>query len=98
AQAIVTESRRRGVPIEECAEFQSVSGKGASGVVGGRRIAVGNARYFTAQQFSIPDDFARQVAALQEAGKTCVIVGESSPDSKRLLGAIAIADVLRADA
>ncbi len=100
AQAIVTECKQRGIALKECAAFQSVSGKGASGLVQGRRIAVGNARYFTAQNVEMPDAFAAQIATLQDEGKTCVIVGEigDGPCAARLLGAVAIADVLRADA
>ena len=100
AQAIVSEAKSRGLTPGECAGFQSSSGKGASGLVNGRRIAVGNARYFAAQSISILDSFARQVAALQGEGKTSVIVGDidESSCSARVLGAIAIADVLRADA
>jgi len=100
AQAIVTEGKQRGLAHEECAAFQSSFGKGASGLVNGRRIAVGNARYFAAQNISIPDGFARQIATLQDEGKTSVIVGDidESTGNARLLGAIAIADVLRPDA
>jgi Zn2+/Cd2+-exporting ATPase len=100
AHAIVTESRQRGLAQRECAGFQSSSGKGASGLVSGRRIAVGNARYFAAQNICIPGDFAQQVATLQDEGKTSVIIGEidEGTGGARLLGAIAIADVLRADA
>jgi Zn2+/Cd2+-exporting ATPase len=100
AQAIVAEARQRGLPLAECAGFQSVSGKGASGFVGGRRIAVGNARYFAAHEICIAESFGRQVTTLQEEGKTSVIVAEinESAGSVDLLGAIAIADVLRADA
>ena len=100
AQAIVAEARQRGLAHAECAGFQSISGKGASGLVGGRRIAVGNARYFAAQNVSMPESFAQQVAGLQDEGKTCVIVAEidESAGSVALLGAIAIADVLRVDA
>ncbi len=100
AEAIVTECKQRGVALEECAGFQSVSGKGASGLVQGRRIAVGNARYFTAQNVEVPDAFTAQIATLQDEGKTCVIVGEigDSPGAARLLGAVAIADMLRPDA
>jgi Cd2+/Zn2+-exporting ATPase len=100
AQAIVTESQQRGLALEECAAFQSTSGKGASGLVNGRRIAVGNTRYFAEKKIFSPEGFARQIATLQDEGKTSVIVGEidESTDSARLLGAIAIADVLRADA
>ena len=100
AQAIVAECKQRGVAIEECAAFQSVSGKGASGLVNGCRIAVGNARYFTSQNVIIPDAFAAQIATLQDEGKTCVVVGEldEKAGTTKLLGAVAIADVLRPDA
>ncbi|MCB1099858.1 MAG: cadmium-translocating P-type ATPase [Verrucomicrobiae bacterium] len=100
AEAIVTECRRHKVQLEECTAFQSISGKGASGLVDGRRIAVGNARYFAAHNVTIPDDFAARVATLQDEGKTCVIVGElnDAAGTATLLGAVAIADVLRADA
>jgi Zn2+/Cd2+-exporting ATPase len=100
AQAIVTECKQRGVALEECGAFQSVSGKGASGLVNGRRIAVGNARYYAAQNITIPDAFAAQIAVLQDEGKTCVIAGDIDEvaGTAKLLGAVAIADVLRADA
>ena len=100
AQAIVTEAKQHGLPHGECAGFQSVSGKGASGLVDGRRIAIGNTRYFATLQIEMPESFASQVAALQDEGKTSVVVGEIEETTGRvkLLGAIAIADVLRADA
>lgn len=100
ARAIVIECKRLNVPLEECAAFQSVSGEGASGLIKGRRIAVGNARYFTAQNLTIPDLFATQIAVLQDDGKTCVMIGEidENTGTARVLGAVAIADVLRTDA
>jgi Zn2+/Cd2+-exporting ATPase len=100
AQAIVAECKRRGVALEECAAFQSVSGKGAAGLLGNRRIAAGNARYFAALNVEMPSAFAAQVAALQDDGKTCVIVGEidERAGTGNLLGAVAVADVLRGDA
>ena len=100
AQAIITECKQRGVTLQECTSFQSVSGKGASGLVNGRRIAVGNARYFTSINVVIPDSLAAQIAALQDEGKTCVVIGETDEKGggAKLLGAIAIADVLRSDA
>jgi Cd2+/Zn2+-exporting ATPase len=100
AQAIVNECKQSKLALEECAAFQSISGKGASGIVKGRRIAVGNARYFNSQDFVLPDLLAAQIAALQDEGKTCVVAGEidESSGAVEILGAIAIADVLRPDA
>ena len=44
AAAIVAAARERGVEMWEPAEFDSVTGKGVTGTVGGRRVALGNAR------------------------------------------------------
>lgn len=100
AQAISSAAKSAGLVMEECAAFQSVSGQGASGRVDGRRIAVGNARFFAATGTVIPEDFAASLAGLQDEGKTCVIAGEldEATGAATLLGAIAIADVLRPDA
>jgi len=100
AQAIVAESAALSLHTPDCAGFQSISGQGAAGTVSGRRIAVGSARYFAARDVAIPALMASAIASLQDDGKTCVVVGEldDTGGGGRLLGAIAIADVLRADA
>ena len=100
AHSIVSECGRLNLAPEECTSFQSISGKGASGIVHGRRIAVGNSHYFTALGIVFPESFTAQIAALQDDGKTCVVVGDLDECSgtARLLGAIAIADLMRPDA
>jgi cation transport ATPase len=48
AAAIVAEVKRRGLLLFDCTGFQSISGKAASGIAGGRRIVVGSIPYFQA--------------------------------------------------
>lgn len=100
AHALVEEAERRGVALPNCAGFQSVSGQGARGEVEGRRIAVGSARYFETLGVRGCEETLRRVEALQHEGKTCVLVGELDEDGSggTILGAVAIADVLRASA
>jgi Cd2+/Zn2+-exporting ATPase len=98
AAAIVAEAKRRGSLFFDCTEFHSTSGKGASGIVGGRRIGVGSIRYFETFGGLVDDALAQNLDALQDTGKTCVLVGEISEKTARVLGALAIADVLRAEA
>jgi Cd2+/Zn2+-exporting ATPase len=98
AAAIVTEAKRRDLPILDCTAFHSVSGKAAIGVVSGLSIVVGSIRYFETLGSTINDDLRRRLNALQDAGKTCVLVGESDENGARILGALGIADVLRNDA
>ncbi|HJS83960.1 MAG TPA: heavy metal translocating P-type ATPase [Acetobacteraceae bacterium] len=44
AAAIVAAARDRGLPLRDAAGFGSVTGKGVTGMVGGRRVALGNAK------------------------------------------------------
>jgi Zn2+/Cd2+-exporting ATPase len=98
AAAIVAEVKRCGLLFPDSTDFHSTSGKGASGIVDGRRIGVGSIRYFETFGASIHGALAQQLNALQDAGKTCVLVGEISEKTARILGGLAIADVLRAEA
>ena len=100
AQAILKEAQKRSLQLFESTHFQSISGKGASATVNGERIAVGSPRFF--EQFHCPEREAalKEVARFQDEGKTAILVGKISEDGAvvSLLGAVAIADVLREDA
>jgi len=98
APAIVAEAKRRGLPLFDCTDFQSISGKGASGLVKGRRISVGSIRYFETVGGALDDGFAQKLNTLQDAGKTCVLVGETGNKTFGILGGLGIADVLRPEA
>jgi Cd2+/Zn2+-exporting ATPase len=98
AAAIVAEAKRRGLPLFDCTDFQSISGKGASGLVKGRRISVGSIRYFETVGGALDDGFAQKLNTLQDSGKTCVLVGETGNKTFGILGGLGIADVLRPEA
>jgi Cd2+/Zn2+-exporting ATPase len=95
AKAIVNAAAARGIPPAECGRFQSVAGQGASGTVGGHRIAVGNLRYF--EGCDLPSPTAASVARFQQGGKTAMVVARLDGDSAEPLGVIAVADRLRRD-
>ncbi len=95
ARAIVEEAQRREIALVDCTEFQSVSGAGVCGLIREQRIMIGTLRYFESLGVERCEQTLREIEALQHAGKTCVLVGESGG---RILGAVAIADVLRNDA
>jgi Cd2+/Zn2+-exporting ATPase len=98
AAAIVAEVKRRGLLLFNCTDFQSISGKAATGIVDGRRIVVGSIPYFHALGGVFDVALAQELNALQDAGKTCVLVGETGEKTVRVLGGLGIADVLRAEA
>jgi Cd2+/Zn2+-exporting ATPase len=102
ARAIVAEAKRRFMPIERCLKFQSVAGHGVSAEVRGRRIAVGNLKYFDGYDSPEREELEAQLERLQDAGKTGMLVGEilgeEAAPTVRYLGFIAVADRVRAEA
>jgi Cd2+/Zn2+-exporting ATPase len=100
ARAIVNAATDRRLGPIDATSFQSTSGKGAAATVCGRRIAVGSAAFFEHRPSRGLDAAIAQIGALQDEGKTCVLVGELTPEGSevQILGVIAVADVLRPDA
>jgi Cd2+/Zn2+-exporting ATPase len=102
ARAIVREAERRFMPIERCKKFQSVAGHGVSAEVCGRRIAVGNLKYFDGYESPERTELELQMNRMQDAGRTGMLVGEIVGDESqpcvRYLGFIAVADKVRAEA
>jgi len=103
ARSIVAEAKRRFMPIERCLKFQSVAGHGVSAEVCGRRIAVGNLKYFDGYESPERTELERQMDAMQDAGKTGMLVGEIIGEqlehaTVRYLGFIAVADQVRPEA
>ena len=103
ARAIVAEAKRRFMPVERCLKFQSVAGHGVSAEVCGRRIAVGNLKYFDGYESPESRELEAEMDRLQDAGKTGMLVGEilgdpSKQPTVRYLGFIAVADKVRAEA
>ena len=82
AAAIVTEAKARGQELPPVSHFQAVAGQGVRGVVddpalGRVELHIGNPRYFAAN--GLPETVAETVAALEDEGKTSVIVAAARP-------------------
>ncbi len=100
ARAIVDGALARRLGIPSATAFQSTTGEGVSAFVGGRMIGVGNLAFFRSLRTDGLELAVTRMSALQDKGKTCVLVGEILPleHTARILGAIAVANVIRADA
>jgi Cd2+/Zn2+-exporting ATPase len=102
ARAIVAEAKRRRLPIERCRKFQSVAGHGVSADVCGRRIAVGNLKYFDGYESPERAGLEKQMNLLHDEGKTGMLIGEIKGEDKaatvHYLGFIAVADKVRPEA
>ncbi len=102
ARAVVAEAKRRFMPIERVTKFQSVAGHGVSAELAGRRIAVGNLKYFDGYESPERTALEERMNLLHDAGKTGMLVGEILGEHDkpvvRYLGFIAVADKVRSEA
>ena len=87
AKAIL--EKANGLAIPKVEEFETLPGRGVSGVVLGKKIYGGNQRLMEEQGISVPD-----YPALSAQGKTPLYFADGNGN---YLGAIAAADVLKAD-
>ncbi len=91
AAAIVTAAHQRRLPIKDVADFASVTGKGVTGLIDGRKIAVGNAKLLKDLAVAGADLEAR-ADALRRDGATAMFVAVDG----RPAGIIAVADPIKA--
>ena len=93
AEAIVEGAAARGVSAPDVHHFQSITGKGVTGAVSDRRVALGNAALMADLGIDFGDLTAR-ADALREEGKTAMFVALDG----RPAGLVAVADPIKASA
>jgi P-type Cu+ transporter len=90
AAAIVAEAREHGIPVAEARDFESRTGKGVTGTVDGRRIALGNRQLL--EDLAIdPGPIGAQAGPLREDAQTVMFVAIDG----RVAGLIGVADPLK---
>jgi P-type Cu+ transporter len=93
AAAIVGAAQERGLELARDQSFQSYPGKGIFGVVGGKRVALGNLKLF--EELKISAEALRPRAELLRAeGQTVMFVAVE----KQLAGLIGVADPIKPSA
>jgi len=91
AAAIVTAAKDRGATTQEPTDFESVTGKGVTGKIGGRSVALGNARLMADLGISF-SDLNQKADALRGDGATALFLAIDGKPG----GIIAIADPIKA--
>ncbi len=87
AQAIVKSAEARGIALQAVANFESVTGQGVRGAVGGRRVALGSRRFMQ----DVPAALAAKADALRTQGKTALFAAIDG----RAAAVIAVADPIK---
>ncbi len=90
AEAIVDGARERGASVEKAEEFDSVTGKGVAGKVGGASVALGNRAMMDSLNVEV-GALSERADALRSEGKTAMFV---SVDGKAA-GLVAVADPIK---
>jgi Cu+-exporting ATPase len=91
AAAILAAAKAANATLQEPAEFTSITGKGVTGKIGGRSVALGNAKLLTDMQISI-GDAGKQADQLRSQGATALFMAVDG----KLAGVIGIADPIKA--
>jgi Cu+-exporting ATPase len=91
ATAILASANERNIPLQTVTEFTSITGKGVTGMIAGRRVAVGNAALLKELNVHSTALEAR-AEALRQGGATAMFV---TMDDKPA-GIIAVADPIKA--
>ncbi|RCW78009.1 heavy metal translocating P-type ATPase [Paracoccus lutimaris] len=90
ALAIVRAAEERGIATAPVADFDSPTGKGALGVVEGKRIPLGNAKFLAEQGVDVAP-LADEADRLREDGATAIFMGVDG----RVAAIFAIADPVK---
>ena len=90
--AVSEEAQARGLAAEEVTDFKAIPGGGVQAVLCGRKLYAGNEKYLARYIQSRPA-LAQQAARMADEGKTVLYFA----DDDRLLGVIAVADVVKPD-
>jgi Cu+-exporting ATPase len=90
AAAVVASARERGIDLQDVAGFESHTGKGVTGVIDGRKVAVGNA--ILLDDVTAPSaELASRAEELRRDGASVIFVAVDA----QLAGIIAVADPIK---
>ncbi len=90
AAAILKGADERNLELEEVKDFQSISGKGITGLVGGRKVSVGNQKLFDESGIDLRELLARANVHRSEGQTVMFVAVEGKP-----AGLIGVADPIK---
>jgi Cu+-exporting ATPase len=90
AAAVVAAAKERGIAFGEPADFASVTGRGVTGTVNGRHVALGNARLMADLGIDLGDLSAKADDLRREGGSALFLAVDGKPG-----GVIAVADPIK---
>ncbi len=92
ARAVMHLAQENGSVLREVSDFRALPGNGLEGVLDGEKIIGGSLKYVSSQ-ISVSEEMKREAEALSGQGKTPLLFAKSG----KLLGILAVADVIKED-
>lgn len=94
ADAIVRAARERGMSLDKVEQFESASGIGVHGIVGGRRLALGNVTLMAQEGITLESstELAGRAEVLRQSGASVIHLARDG----QLLGLLAVSDPIKA--
>jgi Cd2+/Zn2+-exporting ATPase len=95
AEAIVRRAKEDGISLsKDLEEFETITGMGVKAKINGYNYFVGSRRLLEEKRISVTPIQDEKISKLENEGKTIVLLG----DERKLLGVLAVADQIRAEA
>ncbi len=91
ARAIVDEAKEKKITLTPVNDFESTTGGGVSGKIGGQMVRVGKEKFISDSGISIPEELKQSSQQLQEKAQTVVWVAVDG----KVAGIIGIADPIK---
>lgn len=91
AKAILAFAEAKNIKTKDVQEFETVTGKGVTGSIENRKIALGNKKLMDEIEVSISQDFENQVITEQNLGKTVSYIAID----KTVVGYVTITDAIK---
>ncbi len=91
AEAIVKFGKQKDISMTNVDDFEAVAGKGVTGTVGSKKVALGNAKLMEQVGVEVANALDNEIIVQQKLGKTVSYIGVNG----KALGYVAISDAIK---
>lgn len=91
AKAVVAKAKSHELALQEPHKFEALKGRGVKALLAGKETMVGGPALLESMEIKIPGELAKQMEEASQKGQTIIFVVQE----RALLGALALADVIR---
>ncbi|MDA3839069.1 MAG: heavy metal translocating P-type ATPase [Candidatus Delongbacteria bacterium] len=91
AESVLKYAKNKNISLEEVKDFEAVAGRGVTGIVDGKNIALGNEKMMTENSISILTEIKDTILSEQKLGKTVSYIAVN----KIIVGFIVITDAVK---